>query len=106
MGTCVNCKYAGRPTYKSPCSECQGYNKYEAVEIRTNGDRFRALSDEDLAVTILCIRHGERPWCDERCGTTGSICENCITKWLKEPYEEGKHNEQIYHKSGYSGLHG
>lgn len=90
MGTCVNCKYAGRPTYKSPCSECHGYSKHESVEIRTNGDRFRALSDEDLAVTILCIRHGERPWCDESCETTSAICENCIAKWLKEPYKKGE----------------
>ena len=60
----------------------------EDTNVLTNGDRIRAMSDEDLAVTILCIRHSDRPWCDESCGTTGAICENCITKWLKEPYKE------------------
>ena len=47
MATCSICKYAGRPTYKSPCSECKGFSKYEYEKLQTNAGRFRAMSDED-----------------------------------------------------------
>ena len=26
---CLKCQYAGRPSYKSPCSECRDYNMFE-----------------------------------------------------------------------------
>lgn len=119
MGTCVNCKYAGRPTYKSPCSECHGYNKHEAVEIRTNGDRIRAMSDEELAKFLNDLANrGEGPWsgpyarqfCDNcpavkvkiadsdeeieamPCEFEGHICPHGdeVVWWLKEPVEEVK----------------
>lgn len=86
METCVNCKYAGRPTYKSPCSECQGYNKYEAVEIRTNGDRIRAMSDEEIAEFF-----GKTPICEripiEKCSEYDA-CPDCWFAWLKQPVKE------------------
>lgn len=68
-------------------SECDMFNRQIGSHVMTHGDQIRAMSDEDLAVTILCIRHGERPWCDESCETTSAICENCIAKWLKQPAE-------------------
>lgn len=49
MDTCNICKYAGRPTYKSPCSECKEFSKYEYENKKTNADRIRAMSDEELA---------------------------------------------------------
>ena len=106
VGTCVNCKYAGRPTYKSPCSECKGYRKHEAVEIRTNGDRIRAMSDEELADFL-----GQYKFCDmcvEGCDacTYYGECEKRLLEWLKQPESKEEQNEQVYHKSGYSGLHG
>jgi hypothetical protein len=91
MGTCVNCKHAGRPTYKSPCSECHGYSKHEAVEIRTNGAKIRAMSDEELAKCIgrnsLCdwIQDNDPGWCDAQ-----PVCSGCIVEWLKQPVEEVK----------------
>ena len=99
MGTCVNCKYAGRPTYKSPCSECKGYSKHEAVEIRTNGDRIRAMSDEDLARWMLRY---QRQIIKETLRTLGTeehvkvfeeaLGENpdCtdVVRWLNQPYME------------------
>ena len=47
MATCNICKYAGRPIYKSPCSECKGFSKYEYEKLQTNADRFRAMSNEE-----------------------------------------------------------
>ena len=49
MPTCNICKYAGRPTYKSPCSECKEFSKYEYENKKTNADRIRSMSDEELA---------------------------------------------------------
>ena len=49
MPTCNICKYAGRPTYKSPCSECKEFSEYEYENKKTNADIIRAMSDEELA---------------------------------------------------------
>ena len=49
MPNCNICKYAGRPTYKSPCSECKEFSKYEYEKKKTNADRIRAMSDEEQA---------------------------------------------------------
>ena len=49
MPTCNICKYAGRPTYKSPCAECKEFSKYEYENKKTNADRIRSMSDEELA---------------------------------------------------------
>ena len=38
MATCNTCKYAGRPTYKSPCSECKEFSQYEYEDNRANAD--------------------------------------------------------------------
>lgn len=38
MHTCNICKYAGRPIYKSPCSECKEFSKYEYGNKKTNAD--------------------------------------------------------------------
>ena len=117
MGACANCKYAGRPTYKSPCSECKDHSKHEPVEIRTNADRIRAMSDEELVKFLNRIAFGrETPWADpfaqtfcDKCppikatvvetGKEIEICEcefadgKCphgddVLWWLKEPVEE------------------
>lgn len=53
MATCNICEYAGRPSYKSPCSECRGYSKYKYKKMQTNADRFRAMSDEEQQ---KCVR--------------------------------------------------
>lgn len=96
MHTCNICKYAGRPTYKSPCSECKEFSKYEYKNKKTNADRIRAMSDEELAAHLhdigwdchLCAEHrrldnepllrGEK--CDEKCA------EHCL-EWLQQPAE-------------------
>lgn len=51
----------------------------------TNGDRIRAMSDEELAEYIgqhtLCDRiQDEGDWCDKR-----AVCRDCLTDWLRQP---------------------
>ena len=48
MATCNICKYAGRPTYKSPCSECKEFSKYEYENKKTNADIIRSMTDDEL----------------------------------------------------------
>lgn len=96
MSTCNICKYAGRPIYKSPCSECKEFSKYEYENKKTNADIIRSMSDEELAKCIyeigfdchLCSEHeriSDNPFirnekCDEKC------VEHCF-EWLKQPAE-------------------
>ena len=77
MPTCNICKYAGRPTYKSPCSECKEFSKYEYENKKTNADIIRSMSDEELAawiasMTTVCeccaeINECESPKCFNKC---------------------------------------
>ena len=87
MPTCNICKYAGRPIYKSPCSECKGFSKYEYEKIQTNADRIRAMSNEEL-----CKFLGEYKFCNiceegcDRCTYNGD-CDKRLLDWLQQPAE-------------------
>ena len=54
-------------------------------EAKTNADRIRAMSDEELADVVAngvgCVR--KAPHCMEE------DCTPCILKWLKQPAEKG-----------------
>ena len=76
MATCNICKYAGRPTYKSPCSECKEFSKYEYENKKTNADIIRSMSDEELAENMS-------DW--QCCG--GGLDSKDWLKWLKQPAE-------------------
>lgn len=54
----------------------------------TNADRIRAMSDEELAVTLMCPNEmglAEIP-CDH---DDGKNCCVCLLNWLKQPAGEG-----------------
>lgn len=79
MMTCANCQFAGRPTYKSPCSECDSltHNKYEAVKNHTEAERIRAMSDVELAKFLECLAFSrDPPWSDP---FARKFCDNCPT---------------------------
>lgn len=46
---------------------------------QTNGDRIRAMSDEELAYALDC--------CPGNC-KAGYSCTDCLTEWLKQPVED------------------
>lgn len=58
------------------------YAEIEYKEIRiTNGDRIRAMSDEELAAVIMCP-------CDNQTGLCSEVgCIACCLDWLKQPAE-------------------
>lgn len=70
----------------SPCPDCGGKGKISVP--MTNGDRIRAMSDEELAYNFeystICgrIQNSNPEWC----GTNGE-CRNCVLRWLKQPAE-------------------
>ena len=83
MPTCNICKYAGRPIYKSPCSECKGFSKYEYEKLQTNADRIRSMSDFELAKEIENAQSGiEIP------NPKKIDYFDCILEWLQQPAEE------------------
>ena len=90
MPTCNICKYAGRPIYKSPCSECKGFSKYEYEKLQTNADRIRSMTDEELAELLLDGCRGSK--CDDQPQNEfGSVnCFQCRLTWLQQPAEGGQ----------------
>lgn len=75
----------------------------QAKQFETNADRFRAMSDEELAewaqIQIACGR-GFFPCgsvCDGKCEAySPEECKEKILKWLKQPAEVMKEHE-IHH---------
>lgn len=58
----------------------------------TNADRIRSMSDEALAVTLMCpneIGMAEIP-CDH---SDDKNCCRCLLDWLRKPAKEATHEE-------------
>ena len=63
------------------CENCEHYHsKYK----KTNADRIRAMTDEELS-DFLGRQRYYPVWCDDNCQTT---CRDCCLKWLKEEVKE------------------
>lgn len=65
---------------------------------KTNGDRIRAMTDEELAEKITALDLGEVPYCslnDARCNEmakrneliTPEMCKKCCIAWLQKEAE-------------------
>ena len=95
-------KFAQKPKGRDNMSECENCKKYEDCAAESgltwpcgafvpktvsNGQRIRAMSDEELCKLIMAIP-------DVPCGQVGypeictHKCEACFTDWLKQPAEE------------------
>lgn len=81
MPTCNICKYAGRPIYKSPCSECKGFSKYEYEKIQTNADRIRSMSIDELNDFLRKVADHDDD-CPYEYGSAKSL------EWLEKPYAQ------------------
>lgn len=46
---CSNCEYSNRGCSDVPCSKCTQYDLFTPKKTKTNADRIRAMSDEELA---------------------------------------------------------
>ncbi len=98
------CEMTGKETFL-PCSasgcplfgDCiTRYTKEIAKKKpkKTNGDRIRAMSDEELAAYFgqytLCtqIQDKHSGWCDAQ-----PVCSGCLVEWLKQPVKEEPSND-------------
>ena len=87
MATCNICKYAGRPTYKSPCSECKEFSKYECENKKTNADRIRSMTDDELNELFNEIYNaGEKDASAYEWGQRKNSFEWTL-EWLQQPAE-------------------
>lgn len=91
MNGCEACAHRGTPSYKSPCSECRGSDKYEAIKPPfTNADHIRAMSDEELAEILTKALFCRTCLARSVCMTNAvDDCTKDHLTWLKRPAEEG-----------------
>ena len=70
------------------CADCQHYDNTGGKKWKTNADRIRAMSDEELAVFLGEYRF--RDICEEGCAdcTYHGDCDKRLLDWLKHPVEE------------------
>ena len=87
MATCQICKYGGRPKDNPPCSDCKGYSNYEYEKLCTNGDRIRAMSDEELAWELMTWRL-ETEAKHQGIESNYPNTQKSILEWLKQPAED------------------
>lgn len=85
---CSDCDYAGRPSYKSPCSECDmtkgsPFCYYEHEEKPTRADRIRLMSYEELVEFLWGFELNEVA--REDCNW---ITRRKLEEWLKQPMED------------------
>ena len=88
MNSCDNCTFTDRPPYKSPCSECVDFDKWnEKEKPKTNADHIRSMSDEKLA--DLLYNFGMSNIVDRgKTEIAMSADKYHIELWLREPYKE------------------
>ncbi len=88
---CYTCKNVRLSADEKPCITCknsgnaEGFeDNYEPVDIPTNGERIRLMSDEDLADFLskhyVCKPEGACPVKD----CPGSECKKQTKKWLQQ----------------------
>ena len=83
---CKSCEYGDRncpgvATYVFGCAQ------YEKRNPRTNGDRIRAMTDEELAKYLEGFG-GTPPTCDTDGERDYKKCRDCWLDWLKQEVQE------------------
>ena len=87
MEHCKTCGNYFQGCFTPICKDCRYYPERQQNPM-TNGDKIRAMTDEELAYNFeystICgrIQNSNPEWC----GTTGE-CRNCVLRWLKQPAE-------------------
>ena len=89
---CETCKHESKECYETPCLHCYvafgEERKWEPV-VRTQADRIRAMTDEELAKFLgTVIACGECPIV-QSCDTfLREDCRKNLLHWLQEKVEE------------------
>lgn len=62
------------------CADCKFYDDKGGKDVKTNADRIRAMSDEELVNVVVCPHTDNWDLC-KRC------CVECRREWLQQPAE-------------------
>ena len=55
---------------------------------KTNAQKIRSMTDEELEEEIRSLSLGYEPWCDHHCKMQGEDnCNICLKNWLQQPAE-------------------
>ena len=88
MLRCEKCRHRDVSADKYPCSECD-FNVNDLFEQKkqTNADRIRSMSDEELAMNMMCPNENGlgKIECDK---SDNCNCYACILKRLQQEVEE------------------
>ena len=76
---CDDCRHSKKDMREFPCTVCI-YNAIDKFEKKTNADRIREMSDEELAEWIL--KHDTITYCHGRLNTEQ------LLEWLKSEAKE------------------
>ena len=111
MHKCDGCRYKGEyhemmfrpvPVCNRGANLLEGIKNYEAEKCpyqKTNADRIRAMSDEELAEKLYCFTDIDCkiPYCknlaecekmlDTEDGVPVEKCKRCLLEWLQKPAE-------------------
>ena len=80
------------PIHTGKCSKAciERYNKEMGIKPKTNADRIRAMSDEELAELVAKYVYCGLCPLEHRC--IPGECNKVVMEWLKQPAEEGAGN--------------
>ena len=83
------CGYSDERTCENEC--CLAWKDKD--EPKTNADRIRAMTDEELAVVIAWPYLASPPWCSEHTtcpyiSEDPTPCDKCALDWLKQEVTE------------------
>ena len=93
---CKDCEYRKETNLPNDSCYCERLNMYAGLlgcengiaKTKTNADRIRAMTDEELAQFLdcicKCVRYADYNWHD--C-TEYDDCNSCWHEWLRKEYE-------------------
>lgn len=93
---CKSCEFSnicrtGKDSLNESKVKILGCSRYEKREIKTNGDRIRSMTDEELAE--FANVDGLTPWCENhnpcpQIKNDPCDCSPCMLDWLKQEAKE------------------
>lgn len=83
---CKGCKYEYETPHSEHCQYCT-HNAIDKYTRRTNADKIRNMTDEELAMNMMCPN--ENGLAEIECNKSDSCnCYECLLHWLQSEAEE------------------
>lgn len=86
---CDSCKHDDVDYDCSNCGMIIGGKEIDLYEPKTNADRIRAMSDEELVVLLMCPAEYDLSF-NKKCECGGEMSRNCVRctrNWLRSESE-------------------